>query len=332
MVAGPTARLALIGSGAMAAVHAANIADSARATLVAVAGGRGSADLAARYGARVESLDTVFELPDVDGVVIASPNRFHVEHILAAAAGGKAVLVEKPVDLDLARVDACIASVGSAAARIVVAFNRRFDPSIGSARERAVGGEIGTVTQLTVISRDPTPPALEYLPTSGGIFRDMTIHDFDIVRHFLGEITSVRATTQYTDADIAAVGDPDGAVTVLTARSGAIATIVNARRNAFGYDQRLEAFGPNGSISVGNPLESTVSVAGPGSAGAVGRILTAYRDRYAAAYRAEVEHLVEVILDDVASRSTLLDGRAALALADAATLSAATGDAMTPAP
>lgn len=324
------ARIALIGSGKMAAVHAANIAADPRTTLVAVAGGSGSAALAASYGARADELPGVFAAADVDGVVIASPNRFHVEHILAAVAGGKAVLVEKPVDLDLARVDACIATVGADVDRIIVAFNRRFDPSIGSARARVVAGEIGAVTQLSITSRDPAPPALEYLPTSGGIFRDMTIHDFDIARHFLGEIESVQASTQSTDPDIASVGDPDGAVAVLTATSGAIATIVNARRNAFGYDQRVEAFGPAGVLSVANPTETTVTVADTQSSSTAGRILTAYSDRYAAAYRAEIAHLAEVILDGAASRSTLIDGRQALALADAATRSAATGERVIP--
>lgn len=325
-----TARIALIGSGKMAAVHAANIAADPRSTLVAIAGGRGSAALAEAYGARAQQLPEVFESAEVDAVVIASPNRFHVEHILAAVAGGKAVLVEKPVDLDLARVDACIATVGADLPRIVVAFNRRFDPSIGSARARVVAGEIGVVTQLTIVSRDPEPPALDYLPTSGGIFRDMTIHDFDIARHFLGEIESVRATTQSTDPDIASVGDPDGAVSVLTATSGAIATIVNARRNAFGYDQRVEALGPNGVLTVANPTETTVTVADARSSATAGRILTAYSDRYSAAYRAEIAHLAEIVLDDAASRSTLIDGRQALALADAATRSAASGRSETP--
>lgn len=136
----------------------------------------------------------------------------------------------------------------------------------------------------------------------------MTIHDFDIVRHFLGDIDSIHATTQHTDPDIAAAGDPDGAMVVLTAASGAIATIINNRRNAFGYDQRIEAFGRAGVLSVGNPTETTVTVADVAASSSRGRILTSYRDRYAAAYRAEIAHLAEVVLDGVSSRSTLLDG------------------------
>lgn len=303
------ARLALIGSGTMAAVHAASIAANPRTELVAVAGGRGASTLASLYNARHRDVETVFADSDVDGVVIASPNGVHVDHILAAAAEGKAALVEKPVDLDLARVDDCIQRVGSATQRIAVAFNRRFDPSFALARTRAVNGAIGAITQVTITSRDPAPPPLAYLPSSGGIFRDMTIHDIDMARHLLGEIDSVTATIQFTDAEISSAGEPDGAVTVLTTSSGAIATIINSRRNSFGYDQRLEVFGPAGSLSVSNPAESTVTIADASSSATHDRILTAYSDRYAAAYRAEIAHLADIILDGATPAATLDDGR-----------------------
>lgn len=318
--------MALIGSGKMAAVHARNIAAESGATLVAVAGGSGAADLAAMHGARCLTVEEAMRSSDVDAVVVASPNPVHVDHILAAAAAGKAALVEKPVDLDIDRVDECIRSVGSAADRIVVAFNRRFDPSFAAARRQVHEGEIGELQQLTIISRDPAPPPLDYVPRSGGLFRDMTIHDLDMARHIAGEIIEVHASAQQLHPGIAELGDHSGAVVTLTAGSGALVTIVNSRSNSTGYDQRLEAFGSEGIVSVGNPSRTLVRRSGGESVDAADVYLSHYGDRYADAYRAEIAHLVDVCRGDELPFSSLADGREALVLANAAAKSAVTGE------
>jgi myo-inositol 2-dehydrogenase/D-chiro-inositol 1-dehydrogenase len=309
----------------MAAVHARDIADTAGAELVSVTGGSGAEALAARHGAGVLPVDAAFASSEIDAVVIASPNSLHVDHILGATAGGKAVLVEKPVDLDLARVDACLETVGAASDRVVVAFNRRFDPSFAAARARVVAGQLGGITQLVIVSRDPAPPPLEYVPGSGGIFRDMTIHDLDLARYFVGDVVAVQAATQVVDPAIAELGDATGAIVTLTARSGALVTIVNSRSNASGYDQRLEAFGPLGTLSVGNPGTTQVRFSGSDVVGAADPYISYYGDRYRDAYRAEIAHLVAVTRGDEAPRATLQDGREALVLANAAAESAGTG-------
>lgn len=169
-----------------------------------------------------------------------------------------------------------------------------------------------------IVSRDPAPPPLEHVPGSGGVFRDMTIHDLDLARHFVGEIASVAATAQALDPEIAALGDADGAVVTLAATSGAIVTIVNARANASGYDQRLEAFGPDGTLAVENVRADGVRSSAPTVTDARAPYLSHYADRYAAAYREQIAHLVRVARGEESPRATLDDGRQALALAIAA--------------
>ena len=317
---------ALIGAGRIGNVHAGNVAGHPGARLgVVVDPVPGAAErLAEPFGARSSTdISAAFE-DGIDAVIVGSPTPFHVEHILAAVSAGKAVLVEKPVDLDLARVDECIATVGESASRIMVGFNRRFDPGVNELLERAHNGDVGPVRQLTIISRDPAAPPLSYVAQSGGIFRDMAIHDFDLARAVLGEFVEVEALGQRSDPALEEYGDFDGAVTTLRTADGAIATIVNSRFCATGYDQRLEAFGPLGSLETANHRETSVvfnSQAGSTSRQYQNFFLT----RYAAAYRAEIDHFITSIEAGTAPRPGLQDGRAALALADAATLSATQG-------
>jgi myo-inositol 2-dehydrogenase/D-chiro-inositol 1-dehydrogenase len=317
--------VALIGAGKMAAVHAANIAAEADARLVVVAGGTGAPSLAARYHAETAEVAAAVARPDVDAVVIASPNAFHAEQIVLAVEAGKAALVEKPVDLSLERVDACLEAVGAAACRVVVAFNRRFDPSFARARERVVAGDIGDLTQLLIVSRDPAPPPLDYIPGSGGLFRDMTIHDLDLARHFVGEIVALSAVSQAVDPNISALGDVDGATVTLRAASGVIVTIINSRRNAAGYEQRLEAFGRRGTLCVDSPSADLVRFSGHGTVDARSALIDHYADRYASAYRAELTNLIAVTRGTASPGATLADGRAALLLAEAADRSATEG-------
>ncbi len=321
-------RFAVIGAGRIGAVHAAGIAADPRTRLVLVADpvDGAAATLAVRYGARATTdVADVFTADDVDAVLVGSPTPFHVDQIVAGVEAGKSVLTEKPVALDLESVDACIRRVGERADRVMVGFNRRFDPGFAEVHARIEAGEIGPLEQLTIISRDPTPPPPAYIPLSGGIFRDMTIHDFDMARFMLGDVVEVSAAGQHLDAAIAAAGDFDAAVITLRASSGAVGTIINSRHCATGYDQRIEAFGPLGSLQAENHTATSVRFNGASSSNASGPYLNFFLERYTQAYRRELAHFAESIAAGVAPSPSLVDGREALAIADAATLSASTG-------
>lgn len=320
-------RFAIIGAGRIGGVHARAIAAHPQAELVLVADpvGHAAATLAAGSGAAsTTDVDEVFAA-DVDAVVVGSPTPFHVEQIVAAVEAGKAVLAEKPVDLDLSRADECVAAVGDRADRVMLGFNRRFDPGFAEIKARIGAGEIGDLEQLTIISRDPTAPPAAYLTNSGGIFRDMTIHDFDMARFLLGEITEVIAVGQNFAADIKEIGDFDGAVVTLRGANGGVATIINSRHCATGYDQRVEAFGPKGSLRADNHTATRVQYFGADVSGASGPYLDFFLQRYTEAYAAEIDHFVTAIQAGAAPSPTLRDGREALALADAATRSATKG-------
>ena len=316
---------AIIGAGRIGKVHARSIAADPRAELVLVADPVAGAatDLAGAFGASAtDDVNAVFD-SDVDAVVVGSPTRFHVEHILAAVQAGKAVLCEKPVDLDLARVDACLAAVGEAAHRVMVGFNRRFDPGIAEIKRRVENGEIGAPEQLSIISRDPAPPPAGYLADSGGIFRDMSIHDFDMARFLLGDVVAVHATGQHLDPDVD--DEWDAASITLTGASGAVATVVNSRHCITGYDQRVEAFGALGSLRAENLVETNVRAYTATTSGAAGRYIDFFLDRYKVSYAAELDHFITAIETGAPPAPSLLDGRAALAIADAAADSARTG-------
>ena len=322
-------RIAVIGAGRIGTVHAATVARHPHAQLVLVHDPVGNAaeQLAAAHGARAtHDLTEVLEADDVDAVIIGSPTPVHVDQLVRAVRAGKAVLCEKPVDLDLARVDECIAAISGHEDRVMVGFNRRFDPTFAEIHARVQQGEIGPVEQLTIISRDPAPPTPEYVRVSGGLFRDMTIHDLDTARHFLGEIVEVSAVGQRLDPAFAHLEDVDGAVTTLVAASGAVATIINSRHCATGYDQRLEVFGPLGALEAVNPAPTSVRHSSATSSGASGPYLTFFLERYTQAYSAELGHFVDAVRTGRAPSPTIEDGRAALELAEAATRSAATGE------
>ena len=327
--------IAIIGAGRIGAVHAAMVAANPDARLVLVADpfSDSAARVGALYGARsTTDVAAVFAADDVDAVVIGSPTPTHVDHIVSAVNAGKAVLCEKPVGLCIKQVDTCLAAIAGKEDTVMVGFNRRFDPTFAEVHTRVRDGEIGTLEQLTIISRDPSAPAASYIADSGGIFRDMTIHDFDTARFFLGDIVEVSAVGQHLDPAIEAAGDFDGAVVTLVAATGAVATIINSRHCASGYDQRLEAFGPRGVLEAGNHIATSVRFSGTSQTSAYGPYLDFFLQRYADAYRLEVSLFIDLVTRGVAPSPSILDGRAARILADAATLSAATGERVTIAP
>lgn len=322
-------RIALFGSGRIGQVHARNLAADPGIELALIADPfiDGARALAEQTGARaVQDPEEVFAEPGLDGVIIGSPTNTHVDLMTRAAQRGLAVLCEKPIDLDLDTVLACREQVKDATAPIMLGFNRRFDPGFAAVNARVAAGEIGTLEQLTIISRDPAPAPRGYLETSGGIFRDMTIHDLDMARFFVPDIVEVTAVgaNQFSD-DIRELGDYDSVVVTLRGRGGELISITNSRHCSYGYDQRLEAFGPEGMLEARNLTPTAVRKHDAQGTGQQDPILNFFLERYTDAYRLELQAFAEAIRTGAAPSPGFTDGVAALVLADAAVESAATG-------
>jgi myo-inositol 2-dehydrogenase/D-chiro-inositol 1-dehydrogenase len=287
--------------------------------------------MAAELGVKAaSSVEAVLADPEVDAVLIATSTDTHVDLITAAARAGKAILCEKPIALDMAKVEQCWAEISGLNATVMIGFNRRFDPSFRAVHDRVTAGEIGRLEQIVITSRDPAPPPIAYINVSGGLFRDMTIHDFDLARYFAGEIVEVQAFgANLVDPAIAAAGDIDAAMVTLRAASGALIHINNSRRCAYGYDQRLEVFGEKGMLLAGNKTATTVQAfSGAGTAqGDV--VLPFFIERYADAYANEVAHFVESVSAGKTPLTSFKDGAEALRLADAAIESLKSGRAVT---
>ena len=322
-------RFAVLGCGRIGRMHALNLARQPRAELAYVYDivADAAAETADATGARqAREVDEILGAGEVEAVLIASSTDTHLDLLVRAVETGKAVLCEKPIDLDLAKVDASWARIKGRNPTVMVGFNRRFDGSFKALRDRIQGGEIGKLEQVVITSRDPGPPPLAYIETSGGLFRDMTIHDFDMARYLMGDIESVHATgANVVDQAIKEAGDIDAAMITLVAKSGALCQISNSRRCAYGYDQRIEAFGEKGMLQAGNQRPTTVSFWGAGATEARDPVLNFFIERYTPAYHAEIDHFVDCVEKGTAPLVGYRDGREALRLADAALESMRTG-------
>lgn len=312
---------AQFGAGRIGAIHAANLAASGAARLAHVVDVHeaAAATLAARHGALASDAVTALRDPLVDAVIIASSTDTHADLVIAAAKAGKAIFCEKPIDLSLARVDEALAVVQSTGVPMLVGFNRRFDPSFAELHRRIGAGAIGVVEQVVITSRDPGPPPLDYVKVSGGLFRDMTIHDFDMARWMLGEEpVEVFATgAALVDPAIAAAGDIDSAMVLLRTASGRMAHINNSRRAAYGYDQRVEVHGSLGRLIAGNRVATTVEQADAAAVSAE-KPLHFFLERYAEAYRIELAAFIDAVVNRRPMPVGAEDGRQALVLAEAA--------------
>jgi myo-inositol 2-dehydrogenase / D-chiro-inositol 1-dehydrogenase len=315
-------RFAVLGCGRIGRMHARNIKAHARAELVVCYDvfAKAAEETAAELGAKVAgSVDAVLADPAVDAVFIASSTDTHVDLLTRAAKAKKAILCEKPIDLDIRRVEACWREIGHLEPLVMLGFNRRFDPSFKSLRDRLQAGEIGKLEQVVITSRDPAPASAEYLKGSGGLFRDMTIHDFDMARYLAGEIVEVQALgANLIDPGIEQIGDIDAAMVTLRAASGALVHINNSRRCAYGYDQRVEAFGEKGMLRAGNRRATTVTSWGGERTDAADPLLNFFIERYREAYDAEVDHFVDCFEQGRPPLAGFAEGREALRLADAA--------------
>ncbi|ROT98467.1 inositol 2-dehydrogenase [Histidinibacterium lentulum] len=323
-----TVNFAVLGAGRIGQVHARAIASVPGAALTAIADpvAEAVAAVTSAHGGAARSIDAIEAAEDVDAVVICTPTDTHADLIERFARAGKAVFCEKPVDLSLARVRDCLKVVEETGSVLMVGFNRRFDPDFRALKARLDAGAAGKVEMITITSRDPGPPPISYIERSGGIFRDMTIHDFDVARWLLGEeVESVAAMgSVLVDPAIGAAGDWDSVNVLLRTASGRQAVITNSRRATYGYDQRIEVLGDRGLVSVGNVHESRVEEAG--AAGYLRPPLeNFFMSRYAAAYAAEIAAFTAAVAEGAPTPTTGHDGLMALALADAAVLSASEG-------
>lgn len=326
-----TVRFGLLGAGRIGKVHAKAITSNPKAKLVAVADAfeKAATDLASQYGAEVRSIDSIESASDIDAVVICTPTDTHAELIERFARAGKAIFCEKPIDLDVERVKACLKVVDAESATLMVGFNRRFDPHFQAVKKTVTDGEIGAVEMVTIISRDPGAPPADYVKRSGGIFRDMTIHDFDMARFLLGEeIDTVSAQASVlVDKAIGEAGDYDSASVMLFTATGKHATISNSRRATYGYDQRIEVHGSKGAVSAENQRPVSIEIA---NANGYTRppLHDFFMTRYTEAYAREISAFIDCVESKSPASPSGLDGLIALALADAAVKSVKEGRAV----
>ena len=319
----------LIGAGFIGPVHAANIARHPRARLRYVVDlDRAAAErIAAKHGAKIATLDKALADPKLGAVVICTPPRTHAMLIEAAAHSGKAIFCEKPIDLDLAKVDACAAVVRKSGVPFFVGFNRRFDPTHKAMREAIARGEIGRPEMLVISSRDPEISPPDYVKAMPyGIFYDTMIHDFDMARWLTGEepVEVFARVAVMLDARTNPHRDPDTAMVVLTLKSGALVHVNSSFRAVYGYDQRIEAFGEKGMLVSRNQHPTTLERYG---ADGVRRDPLHYFfvQRYAQAYIDELDEFITALEAKKPPNIGLADGKQALAIAYAAMESAKTG-------
>ena len=316
--------LGLIGAGRIGRIHAHNLTrriPEARLSVVVDISLRAAERCAADFGIPASAPETarIMEDPSIDAVVICSSTPTHPELIREAAAAGKHIFCEKPLALDLQQIDDALEAVREFEVKLQVGFNRRFDPSFHQAREAVAAGRIGTPHLVRVTSRDPEPPPAEYVKASGGIFLDMTIHDFDISRFLAGdEVEELYATgSTLIDPAIGEAGDLDTAVVMLRFASGALGAIDNSRRAVYGYDQRVEVFGSEGQVVVGNHTSHQAVYSN--SQGVSGPLpLYFFLERYQESYLAEMEAFVGSVREDSKPPVTGRDGRRAVELGLAA--------------
>jgi myo-inositol 2-dehydrogenase / D-chiro-inositol 1-dehydrogenase len=316
--------IGIIGAGRIGKVHAETLAFRLpEATPLAITdlNPEAARAVAARFGIRkvAGSAAEIFADTDIQAVLICSSTDTHSDLVVQAAEAGKHIFCEKPIDHTLAKIDRALAAVERTGVKLQVGFNRRFDANFARVRQAVVSGEVGTPHRLHLISRDPGPPPISYVKVSGGMFLDMTIHDFDMARFLIGdEVCEVyTAAAVMVDPEIGAAGDVDTAVIVLRFRNGVIGTIENSRKAVYGYDQRAEVFGSGGAIETRNcyPNQATIST---GEAVRRDLPMNFFMDRYTESFAAELRAFVGAVLRDEPVPVTGLDGRIPVAMALAA--------------
>ena len=317
-------RIGIIGAGRIGRVHAESLAfriPEAAPSAIADINGDAAQEVAERCGIPRVATDSreILNDPAIDAVLICSPTETHANLIVGAARAGKHVFCEKPIDHSLSNIDRALQEVKRSGVKLQVGFNRRFDANFVRVHDAIMQGEIGTPHLMHIVSRDPGPPPLSYIKTSGGIFLDMTIHDFDMARFLVGdEVDSIYATGGVrVDPEIGKAGDLDTAVIVLQFKNGVIGTIDNSRKAAYGYDQRVEILGSKGAIATENcyPNQAILS-----TAAAIQRDLPLnfFMERYTDSFITELRAFVQAVVLDQPVPVNGIDGRVAVVMALAA--------------
>lgn len=320
--------IALFGAGRIGQVHAVNINNHPETNLYSVIDPylAGAQKLVDRYQAKIQSVQQAMADPNVHAVCICSATDTHADLIKLAAINAKPIFCEKPIDLSLSRVRDCLSVVEKHHVPMLTGFNRRYDPQFRQLKEQLSAGAVGKVESLLITSRDPSPPPAEYSQVSGGMFRDMTIHDLDMARFIIGEdpVSITAHGSCLVDPAIGEMGDIDTAVLVLQFPLGVMVTIINSRRSGYGYDQRLELHGEKGLLQAGNMKENLL--AHWGSEGCkTAKLQAFFLERYQDAYIAEWQHFADVLAGRCQPQSTGVDGEFALVLAEAALASMKSG-------
>jgi myo-inositol 2-dehydrogenase / D-chiro-inositol 1-dehydrogenase len=324
-------RFGVLGAGRIGKVHARSLHESGRASVAFVADAMADAatSLANSVGASTASVDDVIA-SDVDAILIATPTDTHADLIEAAARAGKAILCEKPVSLSVPRIEECLQVVENAGVPLMIGFHRRYDPNFAFLEKRLRNGEIGDPEIITITCRDPSAPPVSYIERSGGLYRDMMIHDFDMARFLLGDEEPVIVHALggvLTDPEIGKANDIDTASVQMQTASGKIVVITNSRRATYGHDQRIEVHGSKGLLRAGNIHNTTVELANE-RGWTEDAIPNFFVERYAQAYRTEIEQFLTFLEKGEAPRASGHDGLMAQKLAEAATESRKSGQAV----
>jgi myo-inositol 2-dehydrogenase/D-chiro-inositol 1-dehydrogenase len=326
-------RIAVLGAGRIANIHAANVAANPDVQLSVIADPwrEGVDTLAAKWGcAAAYDCAEAIDRDDVDAIVIGTPTDTHIDLMLRAVKRGKPVLCEKPIDLDFAKAAQAVDEIERLNGRVMLGFNRRFDPDTLQMRKAIAQGDIGDVRQVVITSRDPGLAPVEYLKHSGGIFRDMTIHDFDTARTLLGEepVDVMAIASRLVDPALAQIDDYDSVMVLLRTASGKQCHINCCREAVYGYDQRLEVFGSKGMVLNDNHRPSTLRTYNATQTEVREPLENFFLERYAASYRIELNQFIDAVRANEPLPTSARDGLKALHLANCALESIKTGRAV----
>lgn len=325
-------RFGILGAGRIGNVHARSIAGSGRASVAYIADAMPQAaeTLAAAVGAKTKPVQEVIASPDVDAILIATPTDTHADLIEEAARAGKAILCEKPVSLSVPRIEACLQVAENSGVPLMIGFHRRYDPNFAALEKRLRSGEIGDPEIITITCRDPAAPPVSYIERSGGLYRDMMIHDFDMARFLLGDEEPVIVHALggvLTDPEIGRAGDIDTASVQMQTASGKIVVITNSRRATYGHDQRIEVHGSKGLLRAANIHDTTVELANQ-HGWTEDKIPFSFVERYQLAYTTEIHKFLDFLDTGQSPRASGHDGLMAQKLAEAASESLKSGQAV----
>ncbi|MDD7331986.1 inositol 2-dehydrogenase [Eubacterium sp.] len=316
----------IIGAGRIGQVHANSITyHIPQAKIVAISDiyYEGAEKVAESLGIpnAYEDYHEILNNPEIDAVLICSSTDTHADIAVEAAEAGKHIFCEKPVDLTVAKIKKVIAAVEKAGVKLQIGFNRRYDHNFAEIKRLANDGKLGKLQTIKITSRDPEPPSIDYVKVSGGIFLDMTVHDFDMARFIGGEVEEVYANAAVTvDEAIGEAGDVDTALIALKFKNGAIGVIDNCRKACYGYDQRLEVFGTGGQASAANDTPTNVSYINE-NGNMTDKPLYFFLERYMQSFTDEMTEFINAVQNDELTKTTVNDGLEALRLGLAAKLS-----------